>query len=156
MLRLAKPRSYDHSGDPWVERTIIGCPTTIIGDVGEKSCAGKIIAAIFPFFFFLFQVYASDKVSRRSVSIWRNERKIRIRTELTWEERRKPGSVSVSQKLYLDHTMPFYILKPFEFPVDKSFNFFKKQGISAQNHTPKYAVSPIALSANIYWVPPLC
>lgn len=69
MLRLAKPMSCDHSGDPWVERNVIGCPTTIIGDVGEKSCAGKIIAAIFSFFFFKFQVYPSDKVSRRSVSI---------------------------------------------------------------------------------------
>lgn len=52
MLRLAKPMSCDHSGDPRVERNVIGCPTTIIGDVGKKSCAGKIIAAIFFFFFF--------------------------------------------------------------------------------------------------------
>ena len=68
MLIQAKPRSCDHYGDPWVERTVIGSPTTILGDVGEKSCAGEIIAAIFPFFFFfLLQVYTSDKVSRCSV-----------------------------------------------------------------------------------------
>ena len=139
MLIQAKPRLCDHYGDPWVERTVIGSPTTILGDVGEKSCAGEIIAAIFPFFFFFFftpsvHLWQSKWVLSR---FWRNERKIRIRTELTYRKR-KSGNVLVSQKLYLDPTMLFYILKPFEFPVAKSFNFLKKkQEISTQNHIQK-------------------